>query len=157
MTDPRRPRGGLEADVKHVVDLYAAGAWRTKGNKPLTAYRIACEIKDQDQCESLPSSGSITAILRKWEEIGFIETSSPPYSFRRYTAEGMKLGLSAMKAAADAEKALAKGKTTLANDEARAASMERHPTAYSANEDDFLNGAGDRPPLEHVHAATHSG
>ncbi len=146
---PRRPRGGLESDVKAQTDRFSSGVLVTKQNKPLTPYRIACAIADHDAIDVLPSNGSITIILKHWQEIGFVELSENPVAFVRYTDLGLKVGLSALKAAHFADKKAKAEEVT----QARINAMQRHPSTggeYSATDVDYEIPKGDYPPLSSV-------
>lgn len=93
----RRGRGDLEADVKGVTDAFVMGTIETQG-KPLTPHRIAKLAQERDQGKPL-SVGAVSAVLRRWTEIGFADVGGTPFAFRDYTDAGREQGLASLKAA----------------------------------------------------------
>ena len=94
--DSRRPRGWLAADVKNVCDLYITGGLKIKDDKPLTPHRCALAVKELDGLDKPPSTGAVSAVFKRWKELGFATFSDEPYAFVDYTEEGRTLGLKRM-------------------------------------------------------------
>lgn len=113
----RRKRGELEYAVKEFCDAYVTGNLKEElGESPLTPSRLARMIQTKYPEARNASVGAVTAVLNKWEVIGFAEIGRGPTCFVRYTQAGYDIGLSglkekareARKAARAAEKAAAK-------------------------------------------------
>jgi hypothetical protein len=108
---PARERGSLELDVKSVTDAFAAGKIELPEGKTLTPHRISQLIASRDDVEA-PSTGAVSNVIKRWNEIGFALTDEKPLAFRRYSAKGEKDGLETLKAKAKekakAERAAAK-------------------------------------------------
>lgn len=103
--DARRSRGLLEADVKGITDRFVSGDLTLpEGVASLTPHFIGLALKQQDVLEKAPSTGAVTAILKRWEEVGFIVVSQKPYAFVDYTHAARVDGLAALKAASAAVK-----------------------------------------------------
>lgn len=99
----RRARGELEAQVKKVTDHYTLNGSLPSGETaPATAWRICNAIKAM--FGSMPSTGAVSAVLDRWEAIGFATMSAKPRAFADYTQKGRDLGLGACHDAARAER-----------------------------------------------------
>lgn len=92
----RRPRGWLAADIKSVCDLYITGELKIKDDKPLTPYRCALAVKEVDGLDEAPSVGAVSAVFKRWDNMGFATFRTDPFAFVEYTEEGKQLGLQRM-------------------------------------------------------------
>lgn len=86
----RRAKGLLEDEVRHVCNLYMKG--EVEG--PMTPQQVSNLIDEADP----PSVGAISAVFKRWVDVGFAETDTKPARFVCYTVAGMKLGLEKLKA-----------------------------------------------------------
>lgn len=99
----RRSRGSLESDVKMICDKFVTGEVKLGDEENLTPHRIAKLIKDSESLDAPPSVGAVSAVLTRWEKIGFAAVEYKPFRFIDYTQAGRDDGLTALKAAAAAE------------------------------------------------------
>jgi hypothetical protein len=89
----RSARGELESYVKKVCDI-----WLVEQDVDICSPSYLSE-----ECRKLmgigkpPSQGAINSVLERWKAIGFAVTAKKPTRFVKYTDEGIKLGLDAMK------------------------------------------------------------
>lgn len=97
----RRAKGLLEDEVRHVCNLYMKG--EVEG--PMTPQQVARLI---DEAEP-PSVGAISAVFKRWVDVGFAETDVKPARFVCYTVAGMKYGLEKLKADAKRRAKLKQG------------------------------------------------
>jgi hypothetical protein len=92
----RRGRGQLEKLVQEVTDAYEDGKLSLPEDRTLTPTVISAVIGEKDG-EEKPSAGAVTAILKRWEEVGYALTHEGPFAFKRLSAAGKKQGLEALK------------------------------------------------------------
>ena len=97
-------RGKIEESVKKITDAFVAGKLTLKEGQKLTPYHTAVLIRDRENLDSLPSTGSVSECFKRWEEIGFASFTQEPFSFKGYTAKGKELGLQVMKERSTAKK-----------------------------------------------------
>lgn len=91
----RAARGQLEDWVKKQCDI-----WLIEGYSfPCTPAWISVEI-GHDEGVDPPSVGAISAVFDRWVKLGFAVVDKKPTRFSRYTEEGLRIGLDAMKARA---------------------------------------------------------
>lgn len=91
----RAARGQLEDWVKKQCDI-----WLIEGyHFPCTPVWISTEIGHDEGVEP-PSVGAISAVFDRWVKLGFAVVDKKPTRFSRYTEEGLRIGLDAMKARA---------------------------------------------------------
>lgn len=88
---PRRQRGGLEADICRVFDLWLEGKIDLDG-KPLTPHRVGKELIKIDSLTHKPSTGGISLAMDRFVKAGFIKTRRRPFAFLDYTDRGRELG-----------------------------------------------------------------
>lgn len=94
----RRGRGNLEADVKAICDKFVTGEIALEANEYLTPHRIAKKIVEVMEPDSnAPSTGAVSAVLKRFEKYGFIACHSRPYAFADYTDRGRTDGLRALR------------------------------------------------------------
>jgi hypothetical protein len=91
----RRGRGELEALVKDITDAYDAGKVELPEGKTLTPHRIAVMIEENG--EEKPSPGAVSAILARWDEVGYALTHDKPFAYKKIAAKGNKKGLDTLK------------------------------------------------------------
>lgn len=89
----RAGRGELEAWVKEVTDI-----WTVERDGLCTPRYVAAKI-GRKRGINPPSVGAIDAVFIRWAEMGFAMIEKKPTRFDGYTANGLRLGLEAMKAA----------------------------------------------------------
>lgn len=89
-------KGELEARIKSVCDRYVMGLLDEPNR--LTPYRIVQHLAKEDESLPKPSVGAVSACLKRWHKIGFIEVSDKPFSFDCYTDAAEIEGLRALKA-----------------------------------------------------------
>jgi len=89
----RRKRFDLDKDVKRIIDGIVTGLLAVSDGAPLTPHRIALAIKALDNLEVAPSTGAVTAVLRRWVKFGYVEMSELPFAFKCYTPEASTKGL----------------------------------------------------------------
>lgn len=82
-----RTSGQLEREVKEVCDLYTIGLMPEVFQ--LTASKIAKAIDSDNP----PSTGAITNVLKRWDEVGFAVHATKPHRFDGYTPKGIELGV----------------------------------------------------------------
>lgn len=89
----RAGRGELELYVKQVCDI-----WAVEKDVPVCspAY-ISEQVAKRQGWAKPPSQGAIDSVLKRWVGLGFAVVEKKPTRFVRYTEEGVKLGLDAMK------------------------------------------------------------
>ena len=105
----RAPRTDLEPEVKKVTDAFVTGAITLEDGEFLTPHRIAKFVQANLGTEKAPSTGACSAVLDRWEGIGFATLVAKPKAFGDYTDAGREKGLSALKAEAAAARKAAKG------------------------------------------------
>ena len=88
----RAARGELEYDVKRAVDTFII----EQEDGYCTPVWIATEI-GKFKGYAPPSTGAVTAVLERWVAYGFAEIAKKPTRFVRYTDEGVKMGLEALR------------------------------------------------------------
>lgn len=113
-TKNARERGALELDVKDVTDAFDDGEIELEEGQTLTPHRIARLIADRDGLDKPPSTGAITNIIKKWDEIGYALTHDKPLAYKRISARGKKEGLDTLK---DKAKEKAKAERAKAKDD----------------------------------------
>jgi hypothetical protein len=89
----RSARGELELLVKKICDVWAVD------REPLNctpAYISEAVAKAQGWGKP-PSQGAVNAVLERWVKLGFATIEKKPTRFTGYTAEGIRMGLDAMK------------------------------------------------------------
>ena len=89
----RSARGELESYVKKACDDWLVDA---EGNVCSPAY-IARQAARMMGIAKDPSQGAINAVLERWVSLGFAVVEKKPTRFVRYTEDGVRLGLDAMK------------------------------------------------------------
>lgn len=104
----RAARTDLEPEVKAVTDDFVTGKITLAEGESLTPHRIAKEVQQRRGAEKAPSTGAVSAVLDRWEGIGFATLSPKPKAFGDYTDAGREKGLSALKAEASAARKAAK-------------------------------------------------
>lgn len=87
-----RRSGQLEYEVKAVCDLW------TIGLMPDVPILTCSEIARAINPAKPPSTGAITNVLARWDEIGFAVHERQPHRFGGYTPEGIQRGVTAMQA-----------------------------------------------------------
>lgn len=97
----RAARGELEAWVKQHCDIWLIDEPGT----PCTPTYLGEEIA-RDMGITPPSVGAISAVFDRWVKLGFAVCEKKPTRFVRYTEEGVRIGLDAMKAQAKRAKRL---------------------------------------------------
>lgn len=94
----RRGRGNLEADVKAICDKFVTGEIVLEPGDSLTPHRIAKKIVEVMEPDSnVPSTGAVSAVLKRFEKYGFITCQASPYAFSDYTDRGRTEGLRALR------------------------------------------------------------
>ncbi len=88
----RSARGELESWVKQVCDEFLLEGYDVVCSPAWVSEQIA-----EAQGVKQPSQGAVDAVFKRWEAIGFAVILRKPTRFARYTEEGVKLGLDAMK------------------------------------------------------------
>lgn len=91
----RRSRGYLSSDINYLVKQIMTGEVQIREGTKLTPRalgKILVEVEGLDP-EDCPSTGAITAILRKWEAIGYATFEETPFRFIDFTSEGRLKGL----------------------------------------------------------------
>lgn len=103
----RRARGRLEELVRAVCDLADQGKLPLGEDEYLTPNRLADEIARRfPGSGKRPSPGGLAELLKRWREVGYIETREEPLAFVTYTPEAFSKGLAQLKAEWRAERAL---------------------------------------------------
>lgn len=92
-----RQRGSLEALVKRVTDAYVTGELALADGEALTPHRIAKFI-EAENVSGRVSAGAVTAMLTRWQTVGFVVLSSGPLAFQEYTTDAVTMGLKQLKA-----------------------------------------------------------
>jgi hypothetical protein len=88
----------LQTRVLSVIERVEGGEYAAElDGKPLTPHRIAGLVEKQFPKDGKPSSGAVSAVLARWEEIGFAIVGSSPVHFRRLTAKGKRDGFDALR------------------------------------------------------------
>ena len=102
----RGAKGYLEGLVKKVIDDYVTDKLVLEPGEFLTPHRVARVIDanlKEDGVEWKPmSAGSVDALFKRWEKLGFIKTiggrgTEQPYSFHEYTEDAATIGLAKLK------------------------------------------------------------
>lgn len=91
----RAARGQLESWVRRVTDI-----WVTEMPENCTPKYVGQCIMDLEGLDKPPSQGAVDSVFRRWQQIGFAVIGERPTRFTRYTIEGIRDGLEAMKARA---------------------------------------------------------
>jgi len=79
----RRHRGELEAEVKRICDQWSSC--------------VPSFIAESVDPDVQPSTGAVTAVLLRWERLGFAIIGRSPLRFAGYTETGKTRGLDVMK------------------------------------------------------------
>lgn len=87
----RRSRGQLEDMVDVLCKRWLVGGSSQDEHHRCTAEALAAASMAHDGRPT--STGAVSAILRKWAELGYAEVEEKPMRFVGLTARGMELGL----------------------------------------------------------------
>lgn len=118
----RRQRGDLELQVKAICDDLVTGVLEIE--QAHTPYRLAAAIGEK-YGDKAPSVGAVTAVLKRWEDIGFAVAAEKPYAFEAYTEDAATVGLAALR---ERHRAITKAERR----EARAAAKAEKAAAIAA-------------------------
>lgn len=133
-----RPRGWLEDAVKRLTDAYTTGDFVQENEKhKLTPHRVARIIKEREGLDFIPSTGAVSAVFLRWEQIEFATFEQDPFAFVGYTQlahdkglAGIKLTNSnARKAERDAEREAERAEREASKEAERAAKAEERAKA----------------------------
>ena len=89
----QRKRGELETEVKGVTDKFLAGKIKMPEDKQLTPHYIALAIEQMYGYDEPPSTGAVSAVLKRWSQYNYAEFGEEPFHFIGLTAEGQTEGL----------------------------------------------------------------
>lgn len=92
------PRGHLQADVKHVIDMVLEGTMEIEEGAKLTPHRVAALVAEyrteQTGVEAeVPSTGAVSAVFQRWADNGIALFTDTPKAFKAYTAAAKKHGV----------------------------------------------------------------
>lgn len=96
-TTTGRGRGELEAKVMKVTEAFEDGKIDLPDGQALTPHFIAKQIAKNEGLEKPPSTGAVSAVIKRWEEYGYALTDDKPFAYRRISAAGKKQGLDTLK------------------------------------------------------------
>lgn len=125
-------KGHLQKDVKKITDKFTEGTLVIPDGKPLTPHRIAKLVQDMNKASEPPSTGAVTAVLKRWEESGFATMNPKPFSFKKYTPKGIKLGISGIMEERSAARKKATAERRAAAAPAKKAAAKKAPAKKAA-------------------------
>jgi hypothetical protein len=96
----RTQRGQLEAWVLEATQRWMSLRLEGQEVPACTPQWLADQIYHTGKVTSLPSTGAIDAVFRRWVAIGYAVTGTKPTRFISFTPAGVKDGLEVMKARA---------------------------------------------------------
>lgn len=82
---PRRRRGGLEADLLHVLLAWQRG--EIPSMREPTPHALTIAVAQVFDLPKRPSAGGTTDALKRWAKRGFAECGGKPYQFLRWLRE----------------------------------------------------------------------
>lgn len=92
----------LQGDLNAVIRTVVAQEVKLPEGKEATPHILAGLVEDYRTSKGIdggrPSGGAVADALRRWADVGFIETADEPFRFVDYTPIGIKEGLSVLKA-----------------------------------------------------------
>jgi len=107
-------KGELEARIKSVCDRYVMGL--IEESNMLSPYRIVQHLATEEPDAPKASVGAVSACLKRWHKIGFIDVGEKPFSFDCYTEAAEIEGLLALKKQHREKLSASKKKAVIAGD-----------------------------------------
>lgn len=93
-----RPRGWLEEAVKRLTDAYVTGDFKMENEKhKLTPHRVARIVRDREGLDFIPSTGAVSAVFLRWQDMEFATFEQDPFAFVDYTDLAREKGLAGIK------------------------------------------------------------
>lgn len=90
----RRPRGWLNSDINGLMKSVVSGEVQVDPDAPLTPSAIAnllVEVEGLDK-EDRPSPGAVSAVLARWERVGYAVIEKSPTRFVDFTEAAKEFG-----------------------------------------------------------------